>query len=114
MAYSPKVVAQASEAPGTDFFTHSATGPFVDTGLYHQDPLTGRRFGRIILSRDTILHLASLFEETDSPQTDNEHYSRGYLDGLRDTIGPDLVRSLHALGRHLDRLSPLADTEGIK
>lgn len=112
MTYTPEIVASPAEQPATDYFTGSATGPFIDTGVYAEDRQTGRRFGRIYLSKDTLLALAAMFDEPATPQTQNSDYARGYLDGTRDGLAGDLADVARALGGFLDRIEPALDPEG--
>lgn len=112
MTYNPQIVGAPTEQPAVDYFTGSAQGPFIDTGLYATDRQTGRRFGRIYLSADTVRHLASLLDEEPTPTSKNSNYAVGYLDGVKDVIGPDLVRTADSLRRWLDRIEPVADPSG--
>lgn len=112
MAFTPQVVNSPAEQPAVDYFTGSATGPFLDTGAYAEDRQTGRRFGRIYISKDIVLSMASQFEAPATPQEQNSDYSNGYLDGIRDGLGDDLVAVARALRAVLDRIEPVADPEG--
>lgn len=113
-----RIVQNPEEFPGCDYLTGSVIGPFIDTGVYVTNKETGRRFGRIYLSQDTIRYLNSLFEA--DPVADGalrtREYAEGFLDGTRESVGPDLVRIAHDLRRYLDVVAPdgpaVGDSEG--
>lgn len=81
-------------APGVDWVTKSSVGPFIDTGV---DLSTGGIIdrGRVYLSKDTIKEMAGqlgLFEELEAKLEDR--YDAGYRDGIKETIGGDISRSV--------------------
>lgn len=108
-----RIVDSPEEFPGADYLTGSVIGPFIDTGVYVVNKETGRRFGRIYLSKDTVRFLNSLFDAdpvADESQRSDD-YAKGYLDGTRDVIGPDLVRIASDLRGFLDRVAPMEPAE---
>lgn len=112
MTYNPEIVEGPAEQPAVDYLTGSAVGPFIDTGVYAEDRQTGRRYGRIYLSKDTVLSLAALLGGVPTPQEERTEYARGFLDGVKENIGGDLVRTSDALRRWLDLAVPVAGPEG--
>jgi len=109
--FDPKIVDSPAEQPAVDYLTGSANGPFIDTGVYAMDRLTGRRFGRIYLSKDTVLSLAGMFDEKPSYEENRAEYSRGYLDGVKDDLGDDLGRVAGALAGFLRHVDAVADSK---
>lgn len=109
VTFDPKIVDSPAEQPAVDYLTGSANGPFIDTGVYAMDRLTGRRLGRIYLSKDTVLSLAQMFDEKPSHGENSAEYSRGYLDGVKDDLGSDLGRVAGALAGFLRYTGALAD-----
>lgn len=103
-----KIVESPAEFPGVDYLTGSAVGPFVDTGVYVTHKETGRRFGRIYLSKATVLALAEMFGEgLRGPSS--EDYARGYFDALKEDTRGTLDATARDLRRALDIIAPVAD-----
>ena len=92
--------------PAHDFLTHSATGPFVDTGFDVRDQ-AGRILGRVYLSFDTIRHLADVAGVLNAPAPEAllAEYNKGLVDGMKENIGGDtLARVARTFERALDTL----------
>lgn len=105
MTFNPIVVSGPAEQPGTDLLTGTSEGPFIDTGVYTVDPMTGRLGNRIYLARSTVEYLASLFDEKQAtPSQLQTEYARGVLDGQKEVFGGDLVSAGRDIRRFLDML----------
>jgi hypothetical protein len=112
MSFNPVVVTAPTEQPAVCYLTGSSVGPFIDTGLYAEDKITGRKFGRIYLCKDIVLALAAMFDEKPTPAQERASYSRGFLDGVNSELGPDLARTADGLRRYLDHVGAVVDSAG--
>ena len=110
MPFNPVVVDAPTEQPAVCYLTGSSVGPFVDTGLYAEDKVTGRKFGRIYLCKDIVLALADLFGERPTPEGARAEYAKGFLDGVKSELGPDLARTADGLRRYLDHAVAVVDS----
>ena len=75
-------------APGVDYVTSSAVGPFIDTGRNIVDQ-AGRILGRLYLSKDTVAEMAQELGllSTHADQTSIQAaYAKGKLDGLKEEL----------------------------
>lgn len=88
-------------APGVDYLTRSAQGPFVDTGI-DAPQVNGRGVDRIYLSVDTIRFLADLAGVTSRP--DDEALGRAKREGIMIGIKEDIGGDIRGVVRTLDRL----------
>ena len=103
MASPYKVVGTAGKAPGIDYVTGSAVGPFIDTGRDIQLP-DGRRLGRIYLSKTTVAEMArelGLIGGSADSTALEAAYNKGKLDGLQEELSGDLYSVADTLRRWL-------------
>lgn len=105
--YSPyRVMASQEFAPGVCFVTGTATGPFIDTGVY----IPKERFGQLVLSKDFIAdaaHRLGLFAEVEDKI--ERAYEIGYAEGVKEETSVGLDRAIDQLGFAVDVLRNLRD-----
>lgn len=99
------VVEAPAHQPGVDYVTGTSEGPFIDTG---RDITIGeRKFGRIYLAESTIREMArelGMLGGLPSNEALATAYTKGKLDGLRETLGGDVHRIVDVLERWLASL----------
>lgn len=97
-----KVVGIAEKAPGIDYVTGSAVGPFIDTGKDIQ--IGDRRFGRIYLSKSTVAEMArelGIVGGAAGNAAIEAAYNKGKLDALKEELSGDLYSVADTLRRWL-------------
>lgn len=103
----PYRVMESSEyPPGNCFVTGSATGPFIDTGVY----IPKERFGQLVLSKAFIeqaAHMLGLFADVEDKI--DQAYDIGYAEGVKEEISGSLDRAVDNLGLAVDVLRSLRD-----
>lgn len=114
MASRFTVVGSPALAPGIDYVTGNAVGPFIDTGRDIRDQ-AGRNLGRLYLSKSTVAEMARelglIAGHADSVALDAA-YNKGKLDGLQEELGGDLYSIAGTLRRWLEHVDRSADDAG--
>ena len=112
-----KVVDSPAQQPGSDLFTGSVVGPFIDTQTtidLHRYTLAQVKTGiRIYVSRDTVREWAQQLGLLDSVEKADyaDGYKEGYEDALKESIGADIRNIADRLGLVADWLDSLASVE---
>lgn len=108
------VVDAPTLAPGTDYVTGTAVGPFIDTGRDIRDQ-AGRNLGRLYLSKSTIAEMARelglIGGHADSTAIEAA-YNKGKLDGIQEELGGDLYSVTDTLRRWLAHVDSTGSAVG--